>query len=149
MQAVALFLAVVLMVGRPAAAVAAPACDQIVQNLNAAAAAIDQDATSYWGHRANFVDLLFGPSRFTPNAQGIAEREKAQADALKAGMPNRLASFKGLITAAQAQGCLLPAQLSAIVEPTTKHSKRVNFDQFPPETPIQSTTERGPPQMPQ
>jgi hypothetical protein len=103
----------------------------------------------YWGHRANFVDLLFGPSRFTRNAQGIAEREKAQADALKAGMPNRLASFKGLITAAQAQGCLLPAQLSAIVEPTTKHSKQVNFDQFPPETPIQSTTERGPPQMPQ
>jgi hypothetical protein len=48
MQAVALFLAVALMVGRPAAAVAAPAaCDQIVQNLNAAAAAIDQDATSY------------------------------------------------------------------------------------------------------
>jgi len=67
---------------------------------------------------------------------------------LQAGMPNRSASFKGLSTAAQAQDCLSPSQLSAIVEPTTKSSKRVDLDQFPPELPIETTVDRGPPQMP-
>src|SRR5262249_16381250 len=150
MKALVLFCAVVLAVVQPAVANAQPAgCNQIVQNLNDSAAAINQDATSYWGHRANFVDLIFGSRSSEPNAMGTAEQEKAQADALRAGTPNRSASFKGLITAAQAQGCLSGSQLSAIVEPTTKSSKRVNFDQFPPEHPIETTVERGPPQMPQ
>src|SRR5262249_51256539 len=134
MKAVVLFCAVVLTVGRPAVAIAAPGtgCDQIVQNLNDRVAEINQDATSYWGHRANFVDLLFGQSRDQPNNKQLAEQEKAQADPLKAGMPNKLAGLKGLLTAAQAQNCLSPDQLSAITEPTTKLAKRVNFDQFPP-----------------
>jgi hypothetical protein len=125
-------------------------CDQIVQNINDAMATIDQNATSYWTHRANFVDLIFGPSsQVVPNASQVAEQEKSQADAVKEKMPGRVNSLKGLLTAAQAQNCLSPAQLSAIGEPTIKHGKRVNFDQFPPETPTQSSTDRGPPRMPQ
>ena len=150
MKAVVLLCAVAVAVLRPVAAGGAPAsgCDQIVQQLNNGAAAVADTSSSYWAHRANFVDLIFGSSRDVPNARQMAEQEKAQADPLKTGMPNRLASFKGLVTAAQAQGCLSPAQLSAITEPTTKLAKRVNFDQFPPEVPIQSTVEIGPPEMP-
>jgi hypothetical protein len=151
MKAIVLLCAVILAVPPPVVANAAPGadCSQIVQNLNDAAAAINGDATSYWAHRARFVDLIFGQSSQTiANAPPAAEQEKSQADAVKGGMPGRLASFKGLITATQAQSCLSPTQLSAIVEPTIKQAKRVNFDQFPPEEPIQSTTDRGPPQMP-
>jgi hypothetical protein len=115
-------------------------CAQIVQNLNNGASAIASNANTYWAHRANFVSFIYGPSnvaapnapRVVPNPQA-ADQEKSQADTLKAGMPNNLASFKGLLTAAQTQGCLSPAQLSAIVEPAIKLAKRVNFDQFPPE----------------
>jgi hypothetical protein len=151
MKAVVLFCSVVLTVGWPAVAITAPGagCDQIVQNLNDSAAAINQNATFYWAHRANFVDFIFGQSRDLPNHEQLAEQEKAQADPLKAGMPNRLASFKGLVTAAQAQDCLSLAQLLAITEPTTKLAKRVTFDQFPPELPIESTVVIGPPEMPQ
>ena len=151
MKAIVLLCTVVLAVAPPPAANAAPGagCSQIVQNLNDAAAAINGDATSYWAHRARFVDLIFGESSQTdPNARQDAEQEKNQADVVKAGVPGRFASFKGLSTAAQAQDCLSPAQLSAIVEPKIKHAKRVNFDQFPEELPFESSVDRGPPEMP-
>ena len=152
MKAVVLFFAVVAAVARAAAANAQPAgeCAGVVQSINNVASAISGDASSYWAHRANFVDLIFGPSRLTvPNASQVAEQEKSQADALKAAMPNRLASFKALVTAAQSQSCLPLTQLSAIAEPTIKLAKRVNFDQFPPELPLESSVDRGPPEMPQ
>jgi hypothetical protein len=145
------FYAAVLAVMGPVKANAAPGagCSQIVQNLNDVVALIDQDASSYWAHRANYVDLIFGPSsRVVPNARQVAEGEKSQGDAVKAGIPNRAASLKGLLTAAQAQNCLSPAQQSAITEPRFKDTKRVNFDQFPPEESSQSTTDRGPRRMP-
>ena len=151
MKAIVLFCTVIVAVAPTTAANAAPGagCSQIVQNLNDAAAAINGDATSYWAHRAKFVDLIFGQSSQTvPNAPQAAKQEKSQADVVKGGVPGRLASFKGLSTAAQAQDCLSPAQLSAIVEPTIKQGKRVNFDQFPPELPIESSVDRGPPEMP-
>jgi hypothetical protein len=151
MKAIVLLCMVVLAVPPPIVADAAPGadCSQIVQNLHNASAAINEDATSYWAHRARFVDLIFGPSSATiADPPPAAEQEKSQAAAVKGGMPGRVNSLKGLITAAQAQNCLSPTELSAIVEPTIKHAKRVNFDQFPPEEPIQSTTDRGPPQMP-
>jgi hypothetical protein len=150
MKAIVLFCMVIVAVGPTTAANAAPGdgCSQIVQNLNDAAAAINGDATSYWVHRARFVDLIFGASRPDPIALQAAEQEKSQADTVKGGVPGRLASFKGLITAAQAQSCLSANQLSAIVEPTIKQGKRVNFDQFPEEFPIESSVDRGPPEMP-
>jgi hypothetical protein len=151
MKMVILFCTAVLAVIWSVAAAAAPGngCSEIVQKINDASLVIADNATAYWTHRANFVDLIFGESRLVvPNASQVAEQEKRQADAVKAGMPNRLASLKGLLTAAQAQDCLSPAQLSAIAEPHIKHSKRVNFDQFPPELPLESSVDRGPPQMP-
>ena len=151
MKTIVLLCMVVLVVSLPVVANAAPGagCSQIVKNLNDAAAAISGDATSYWAHRAKFVDLIFGQSSQTvPNSPQAAEQEKSQADIVKAGVPGRFASFKGLSTAAQAQDCLSPAQLSAIVEPTIKQGKRVNFDQFPEELPIESSVDRGPPEMP-
>jgi hypothetical protein len=152
MRALILVCTVALAIAPPAMANAAPgaSCSQIVQNLNDAAAAINGDATSYWAHRARFVDLIFGQSTQTiANPPPTAEHEKSQAEAVKGGIPGRLASFKGLITAARAQSCLSPTELSAIAEPPIKLAKRVTFDQFPPEEPIQPTTDRGPPQMPQ
>jgi hypothetical protein len=152
MKAVLLFICtLVVPIALPAVAYAAPGggCDQIVNNINNVVALIDQDATTYWTHRANFVDLIFGPSsRVVPNARQLAEQEKTQADAVRAGIPNRAASLKGLLTAAQAQDCLSPAQLSAIGEPRLKLTKRINFDQFPTEESSQSTTDRGPRRMP-
>jgi hypothetical protein len=148
---IVLVCTVILAVIWSVAAGAAPGngCSQIVQQLNDAHSVIAEDATAYWTHRANFVDLIFGESRLVvPNALQAAEQEKGQADAVKADMPNRLASLKRLLMAAQAQDCLSPAQLSAIVEPTIKHAKRVNFDQFPPELPIESSVDRGPREMP-
>ena len=125
-------------------------CAQIVRNINASASAIADNANSYWAHRANFVELIYGPSNVVapragpvvPNPQA-ADQEKSQGDAVKAGMPNRLASLKGLRTAAQAQGC----QVSATVESAIKLAKRVNFDQFPPEE-HEEQTAPGPPAMP-
>jgi hypothetical protein len=149
---IVLVCTVILAVIWSVAADAAPGngCSQIVQQLTGASSAIAEDANAYWTHRANFVDLIFGQSPLVvPNSsQAAAEQEKGQADAVKAGMPNRLASLKALLTAAQAQDCLSPAQLSAIAEPTIKLGKRVNFDQFPAELPMESSVDRGPPQMP-
>ena len=124
-------------------------CDQIVGQINNVAGTINQSATSYWAHRANFVDLIFGPSsQVVPNPMQVAEQEKSQADAVKAGMPGRVNSLKGLLKAAQVQGCLSPAQLSTVVEPPIKHGRRVNFDQFPEELP-ESVVGPAPRRMPQ
>ena len=157
MKALVLLCMVVPALALSAVANAQPAsgCAQIVQNLNASASAIATNANSYWGHRANFVGLIYGPSnKAVPNAPlavpnpQAADQEKLLADAVKAGVPNTLASFKALVATAQSQSCLSPSQLSAIVEPTIKLAKRVNFDQFPLETPAESLTGPGPPEMP-
>ena len=152
MKMIVLISAVVFAVAFPAVgnAAAAGGCAQVVQSINSLAGTIAGGASSYWAHRGNFVELTSGESRQTvPNALQLAEQEKSQADAVKAGMPNRLASLKVLLAAAQAQGCLSPAQLSAIAEPTIKQGKRVNFDQFPEEDlPFESSVDRGPPRMP-
>ncbi|HJU17551.1 MAG TPA: hypothetical protein VJ770_13930 [Stellaceae bacterium] len=148
MKALILFYAVFLVLGT-AAVNAAPGngCDQIEQRINDVSATIDQNATAYWMHRANFVDLIYGPSsEVVPNARALAEQEKAEANSLKAGMPNNLASLKGLAIAAEAQNC--PAQLPAIAEPRIKLAKRVNFDQFPPEESLEEATTPGPHRMP-
>ena len=76
-----------------------------------------------------------------------AEQEKSQAEVVKADMPGRVNSLKGLLRAAEAQGCDA-AQLSTVVEPSIKHGKRVNFDQFPEELP-ESVVGPGPRRMPQ
>jgi hypothetical protein len=151
MKTVVLFNVVALVVMRVAVAYAAPGngCSQVVQKINNITATIDQNATAYWTHRANFVDLIYGPSsQVVPNAMQLAQQEKAQADPLKAGMPNNVASLKGLITAAQAQNCLSPTQLLAIAEPPIKHGKRVNFDQFPSEIPGEEESAPTVPRMP-
>jgi hypothetical protein len=144
-------------------------CSQIVQQINDDNSGIADNANSYWTHRANFVALIFGPSNAqgqnsnaqgqnsnaqgqNSNAQGQnsnAQQEEDQGNAIKAGMPNRLAGLRGHLTAAQAQNCLSPDQLSALTEPSIKSAKRVNFDQFPPEVPIESPVGPGPPEMPQ
>jgi hypothetical protein len=153
MKAIVFFFTVVLAVALPAAANAASdsACAQIVQKINDSASAIAADADAYWAHRANFVALIFGPPNaampVVPDTQA-ADQEKGQADTLKAGTPGKLAIFKGLLTAAQATGCLSSTQVSAIVEQTIKLAKRVNFDQFPPETDLEELTGAGPPRMP-
>jgi hypothetical protein len=139
MKSVVLFCSVLLAVGSLSGSKAQSAvdCAGIVQRLNSRAAAISDTASSYWTHRANFVDLIFGGSRHLPNHEQLAEQEKAQADPLKAGMPNTLANFEDLVAMAQSENCLSSTQLSAIVEPTVKLAKRVNFDQFPPEVPVE------------
>lgn len=151
MKAVVLFYAVILAVlGAVVAndAPAAPPCAQVVQNLNSIATQIHQNATSYWAHRANFVNLLFGSSRPSQDASQAAKKEKAQGDSLKAAMPGTLANFKHLVATAQSESCLSPDELSAIAEPTIKHAKRVNFDQFPSEEGIESKGKIGPRRMP-
>jgi hypothetical protein len=157
MKVLALLCTVALTVALSAAANAQSGngCAQIAQNINDSVSAIADNANAYWAHRANFVTLIYGPSNadvpdappVAPNPQA-AGQEKSQADTVKAGMPGRVNSLKGLLTAAQAQGCLSPDQLSAIVEPTIKLGKRVNFDQFPPEEQLEEPTGPGPPRMP-
>jgi hypothetical protein len=151
-MAAALVLIVVAGLATASAVVAdaAPAssCPQIVQNINNGASAITGNANSYWAHRAKFVDLIFGEMQWTdPNPKLHAQQEKSQGDALRGAMPNSVASFKGLVAAAQSQNCLPPSQLLTITEPTIKRAKRVNFDQFPQEEPMESAA-RPPPQLP-
>jgi hypothetical protein len=168
MKTVVLFTVIVLVVMRAAVAYAATStgCSQIVQNINNVVATINQNATAYWTHRANFVDLIYGPSsQVVPNAMQLAQQEEAQAAPLRAGMPNNVASLKSLAIAAQngnaqgqnnngqgqnnnGQGCLTPAQQSMIVEPSIKQGKRVNFDQFPSEMPGQEEGAPAVPRMP-
>jgi hypothetical protein len=138
-----------------AAANAAPIndCTQILETLKASASAITQNANSYWQHRANFVSLNYGQARkAVPNALTVAGQEKSHGNALRAAMPNSLASFNDQVTVALSQNCLSPTQSSAIVEPIIKHAKRVNFDKFPEDEgqghPIESSVNHGPPRMP-
>ena len=135
MKTAVLFLSVVFAVGPLVGAKGESAadCTGIVQSLNSRAAAISNTANSYWAHRANFVDLIFGQSRDVPDALQQAEQEKDQGDALRVTVPNILANFKDFAAMAQVENCLPPAQLAGIVEPTIKLAKRVNFDQFPSE----------------
>jgi hypothetical protein len=151
MKAVVLFCTVVLAVGPlfGSKGQTAADCAGIVQSVNSRAAAISNASSSYWAHRANFVDLIFGQSRAVPNAKQQADQHKAQGDALRVTIPNTLENFNDFVAMAQAESCLPPVELSAIVEPTVKLAKRVNFDQFPPEVPIESTVVIGPPEMPQ
>ena len=125
------------------------ACAQVVKVLNSAAATINQNATAYWSSRAEYVDLIFGLSSATvANATQVADQQKGQGDALPAGMPSVLANFKNLAATAQSQGCLSASQLSAIIEPTIKLAKRVNFDRSPEDLPLESTVQTGPPRLP-
>ncbi|MGZ5053777.1 MAG: hypothetical protein ACXWAT_02400 [Methylobacter sp.] len=128
-------------------------CSEILETLKASASAITQSADSYWQHRANFVSLNDGQARqAVSNALTVAEQEKSQGNALRAAMPNSLASFNDQVTVALSQNCLSPTQLSTIVEPTIKQAKRVNFDKFPEDEgqghPIESSVNHGPPRMP-
>ena len=126
-----------------------PGCAALVTQINTVVSLINQNAPAYWTHRANFVDLIYGrSSQVVPNAKQLAEQEQSQADTIKQGMPGRVNSLKGLLTAAQAQGCLTPLQQMAVVEPSIKNGKRVNFDQFPAEEPPEAVVGPGPPQMP-
>lgn len=129
-------------------------CTQILETLKSNASAITQNADSYWQHRANFVSFNYGQARLAvPNALAIAEQEKSHGNALRAAMPNSLASFNDQVTVALSQNCLSSTQLSATVEPTIKHAKRVIFDKFPEDEgrqgqPIESSVNHGPPRMP-
>ena len=151
MKAIVLFCLVVLAIAPNTAANAAKddaMCKQILKDLDKAVGTIDDDATSYWASRANYVDLLFGQSRDQPDNEQKAEQEKSDAKVKKDKMKDNKKSFDNLITAAQAGDCLSPTELSATVEPTTKHAKRVNFDQFPPEESTQGSLEETPTRMP-
>jgi hypothetical protein len=152
MKAVALFFLVPVTVVSTATVNAQSIgdCASVVQSIKSGASAISDAASSYWASRSSFVDLTFGSSSQTvADAPQVAEQTKTQADGVKAGMPGKLASFKGLIATATSQNCLSPVQLSAIIEPTIKQAKRVNFDQFPQEEhPPESSFDRGPPEMP-
>jgi hypothetical protein len=124
-----------------------PGCAALVTQINTVVSLINQNAPAYWTHRANFVDLIYGPSsQVVPNARQLAEQEKSKGDALRAGMPGRVNSLKGLLTAVKAMGgCgLSPDQL---IEPPLKQGKRVDIDQFPDELP-ESVVGPGPRQLP-
>ena len=124
-------------------------CNQILNHINDIAALIEQSATTYWDHRANFVDLIYGPSsEVVPNAKQVAEQEKSAGDVEKQAMPGRVNSLKGQLTAYNAQGCD-PSLLSITFEPAMKHGKRVNFDQFPAEEELEEQSGPKPPRMPQ
>ena len=91
---------------------------------------------------------LIGPPNNPDNKQK-AEQEKSNGKVKQDKIKVDKKSFDNLIASAQAGDCLSPTELSAVVEPTTKHAKRVNFDQFPPEEPsFQGMTSQGPPSMP-
>jgi len=107
-------------------------CPQILETLKASASAITQNANSYWQHRANFINHKYGQAHVTvPDALTVAGQEESHGNALRKAMPNGLANFKSIATQAQSLSCLSPVQLSAIVEPTIKHAKRVKIDKFP------------------
>jgi hypothetical protein len=152
MKASTLLFVVLVMVIRaaPVNAQAVGNCASLVQRIQTSASAISSDSSSYWGNRANFVDLTFGLSRRTvPSALQVAAQRQTAANGVKAGIPAKLASFKALVATARSQSCLTPAQLSSLVEPTIKRARRINFDQFPEdESPFESSSDRGPPEMP-
>ncbi|WP_348269340.1 hypothetical protein P8936_09470 [Edaphobacter paludis] len=146
MRAVLLFFAVVAT--SSLANAQGRGCSAVLNNINEGAALIEQSATTYWTHRAKFVDLIYGPSsQVVPNAVQVAEHEKSAADVEKQAMPGRVNSLKGLLTAFNAQGCD-PSLLLVTFEPAIKHGKRVNFDQFPPESELEEQAGPGPTRMP-
>ena len=152
MKAIVLLCMVVLAISPPIVANAAKddaKCKQILNDLDKAVGTIDDDATSYWASRANYVDLIFYQPPNNPDNKQKAEQEKSNGKVKKDKIKVDKKSFDNLIASAQAGDCLSPTELSAVVEPTTKHAKRVNFDQFPPEEPsFQGMTGQGPPSMP-
>jgi hypothetical protein len=140
MKVVVLFPVAVLVLAPPDIAEGQEGCARTVQDINHLAATIGSEANSYWSYRKEFV-----------KAKDIknAEQERAKAGALKAGMPNRLASLKGLLKAAEAQKCLSADQLSAIREPAHNLAKAVNIDQFPTAaTPTEQMNKQTPTRMP-
>jgi hypothetical protein len=135
----------------PANAASANDCAKIIKNLKVGASAISQNANSYWQHRAKFASLNYGLGRqAVPNALTVAGEEKSHVNALRAAMPNSLASFDNLVKPVLSKHCLSPAQLSAIVEPVIKHAKRVKLDKLPEgeEHPRESSISREAPRMP-
>jgi hypothetical protein len=118
-------------------AFSAPACEQAVQSARALAAKITADASTYFGHRKNFIDLIFGPLRNTPNAKQLAQNEKANADAIQQGIPNSLASLQAVLETVKAQKCLPDTALQDIEEPATKWGRKINLGQFPSEIPTE------------
>lgn len=149
MRAVLVFFTVVAAIATSSVANAqGGGCNAVLNNINNAAALIEQSATTYWSHRANFVDLIYGPSsQIVPNAVQVAEQEKSAADVEKQAMPGRVNSLRGLLTAFNAMGCD-PSLLLVTFEPAIKHGKRVNVDQFPPESELEEQAGPGPPRMP-
>jgi hypothetical protein len=126
-------------------------CAKIIKNLKVGASAISQNANSYWQHRAKFASHNYGQGRqAVPNKLTVAGEEKIHVNALRAAMPNRLASFDDLVKPVLSKNCLSPAQLSAIVEPVIKHVKRVKFDKLPEgeEHIRESSISHGAPRMP-
>jgi hypothetical protein len=150
-KAVFLVSIAVFVVESPPTAIAAPlpACSQTVQDINDLATNLARGASSYWAHRKNFIELKYGPSSLKfPDAPQRAAMERVRANPFKAGMPNSLASLKALLATAQSQHCLSLTELSAIADPAIKHAQRINFDQFPPDTPTEGPAKPAPPRMP-
>jgi hypothetical protein len=151
MRAVLLFFTVVATIAASGVANAqgnGNGCNENLLHINEIAAMIEESASTYWAHRANFVDLIYGPSsQIVPNALQVAQQEKSAADVEKQAMPGRVNSLKGQLTAYNAKGCD-PSLLLVTFEPAIKHGKRVNFDQFPPESELEEQAGPGPPRMP-
>src|SRR3954467_15873580 len=85
-------------------------CAQLVPSLSKLAATINQNATAYWAHRAEFSESSFGLSSATvANAMQAADQHKAQGNALRATMRSTLASFKDLAATSQADSCFWSA----------------------------------------
>ena len=111
-----LFLSIALLTE----AFSAPACEQAVQSARALAAKITADANTYFDDRKNFIDLIFGPLGNTPNAKQLAQNEKANADAIRQGIPNSLASLQAVLETVKAQKCLPDTAQLDIEVPATK-----------------------------
>jgi hypothetical protein len=144
-----LVLASLLLFASSASAQERSSCARIVQDMNDLKTTISSEANSYWSHRKTYTESVNAKQK--QNAEQAAEQAKAKAGVLKAGMPIRLASLKGLLTAAEAQKCLSADQLSAIREPAYELARGVNFDQFPDgasEGTVRQTTPRMPSQAP-
>jgi hypothetical protein len=149
MNRTAKVFALFLIIAPPGMANAAPAvgCPQLVQSANSLAANIASAATNYWAHRQNFVNYTFGNLRLLANAKALAAAEKALAVQLQAPIPNTLANFQAAIATAQSQNCLSAAALHAMLEATTTHARKLNFDQFPVDE-TEATNRPGPGKMP-
>lgn len=111
---------------------AAAGCNQTVQKLQNQVAKIAMTKDEYFGHQKNYVDLLFGRSRFiVRDSKKRAEAEKSQAGPRKVAMPQLLSNFQSLLATARSQNCLNANDLRMIEESTTDWARLVNFAQFP------------------